>query len=276
MSKEESAKRIMNLSKQECLDLSKVCLANADSKYNDALLLSKSGSFGNATSQLMVCMEELMKATVLSLDGNGFQFRQNVKGIVHLFKNHKLRYFLAFAISVFYVFGRDIKWFLIKLKGNPDKFINLDIKNKTFQKQAMAWLINKFRTIEKEVTWFSNADIYRQDGFYVDYIDGVRSPLSITERQFMDFKNRISNFRTVTKEFIFILKVEGNDVEVFKEQVVKLQARFIEDKYYQRLGELVTNLNKRDYDGFSKLSEFVKVTSDKLTQEYKDGNSIFE
>jgi AbiV family abortive infection protein len=266
----------MNLSKQECLELSKVCLDNADSKFNDALVLSKSGSYGNATSQLMVCMEELMKATVLSLDGNGFQFRQNVKGISNLFKNHKLRYFLAFAISIFYVFARDLKWFLIKLKGNPDKFINLDLKSKTFQKQTMAWLINRLRTIEKEIKWFSNADIYRQDGFYVDYLDGIRSPLSITERQFLDFKNRIYNFLTITKELISILRVQSSDADVFKEQVFKLQATFFEDKYYQRLEELVSNLNKRDYDGFSKLDEFIKVTTNKLTQEYKEGTSIFD
>ena len=186
MPKKESAKRIMNLTRQECLELSKVCLDNADSKYNDAIILSQSGSFGNATSQLMVCIEELMKATILSLDGNGFQFRQNVNGITHLFQNHKLRYVLACAISVFYVFGRDLKWLLIKFKSDPEKYMNLDIKSEKFQKLAMAWIINKIRTIEKEVAWFSNADIYRQDGFYVDYVDGVRSPLSMTETQFTE------------------------------------------------------------------------------------------
>ncbi|MFN8887025.1 MAG: hypothetical protein ACK5WF_06170, partial [Cyclobacteriaceae bacterium] len=117
---------------------------------------------------------------------------------------------------------------------------------------------------------------YRQDGFYVDYLDGIRSPLSITERQFLDFKNRIYNFLTITKELISILRVQSSDADVFKEQVFKLQATFFEDKYYQRLEELVSNLNKRDYDGFSKLDEFIKVTTNKLTQEYKEGTSIFD
>lgn len=265
----------MNLSGPECLELSKVCLDNADSKYNDAITLSKAGSFGNATSQLMLCMEELMKATVLSLDGNGFQFRKDVKGIVHLFQNHKLRYFLAFALSVFYVFGKDLKWLLMKFRDHPEKFLNLDTNDEGFQRSMMAWMINKMRTIEKEVAWFSNANIYRQDGFYVDYVDGIRSPSSMTEKQFAEFKNRISNFRVFTKEFISVLKVEGNDIEVFKQQVIKLQATFIKDNYYKKIGELVTNLNKREYDGFSKLAESLRGAADKLTKEYSEGKSIF-
>ena len=116
---------------------------------------------------------------------------------------------------------------------------------------------------------------YRQDGFYVDYVDGVRSPLSMTEKQFTEFKNRITNFKSFTKEFISTLKVEGNDIEVFKQQVIKLQETFIKENYYQKIGELVTNLNKREYDGFSILAESLKGATGQLLKDYKDEKSIF-
>jgi AbiV family abortive infection protein len=163
----------MNLSKKECLLVSQDCIANSNSKHSDAITLASSGSYGNATSQLMLSLEEMMKAIVLNLDGNGFEFRNRVKGIGNLFENHRLRYFLAFTLSVMNVFGQDLKKLLIKTINSPEEFLNLKMEDPGLQHRLTLWVIVKMEFIQKEIVWFSNADLYRQDGFYVEAKCGV-------------------------------------------------------------------------------------------------------
>lgn len=265
-------KHFMDLSKKDCLTASKACLANAESKYKDAMILAERESYGNATSQLMLSMEEMMKATILSLDGNGFQFRQKVKGIKNIFENHKLRYFLAFALSVVSVFGQDLKKLLIWAIANPKEIPKLKMSDRNLQQRLMVWMITKMEFIASEIKWFSNADLYRQDGFYVDYEDGIKSPLKITSIQFLEFKARIDNFKTFIEEFISSFDIDSNPPEL-RVEIANVQKMFVKE-FYERIGDLVVQLNKRDSNGFeTMLASISKATTD-LRADFNNGKLL--
>jgi len=104
----------MTLSQKECLTASNYLLENAESLYNDAQLLAKNKSYGRAISMLIHSTEETMKAFILFIDGNGFQFRKSTNGINNLFVNHSLRYGLAMVLSVLHIFSEDLKILLTR------------------------------------------------------------------------------------------------------------------------------------------------------------------
>lgn len=265
--KNKGSKNFMTLSRAECIMVSQDCIANSDSKYSDALILAGAGSYGNATSQLLLSLEEMIKGIVLSLDGNGFEFRSRVDGINNLFMNHKLRYFSAFILSVMNIFGKDMKTLFMKIVENPDAVLNFKLTDQRVQQRVTLYLILKIKSIQKEINWFSNADMYRQDGFYVDYVDKLKTPLNISKDDFLSFKLRIDNFRIVGKELILAFDLSTNTPEL-KKEIMKLQRRFIEIKSYAHLGNLVKKLNNRSYN-FDQLSETISKFSIDMVSDLK-------
>jgi AbiV family abortive infection protein len=251
-----SSKSFMTLSKDECKEAANACMANSNSKYSDAIALSKIGSYGNASSQLMLSLEEMMKSTILFMDGNGFQFRNNVKGLKNLFENHKLRYFLAFALSIINVLGQDLKKGLIWTYENPKEIPSLKPSNLRVQKIINNWVAEKLDFLMQEILWFTNADLYRQEGFYVDYDKNLKSPLAITEMQFQEFKLRIDNFRSFIREFQRSFDI-SDSTNAMNENIAQLQKTFFKDGYYQHLGKLVVMLNRRDNNEFKTMTEMI-------------------
>jgi hypothetical protein len=94
--------------------------------------------------------------------------------------------------------------------------------------------------------------LYRQEGFYVDYNDIIKSPLDVTEQQFVEFRDRIDNFRPFIIDLMrtFDLFDQYNPM---KEEILNLQKTFISDGHYQKLTLLISKLNERDFDGFKVL-----------------------
>lgn len=249
--KNKSSKNFMTLSKKECLVVYQQILLNADSHYNNALVLAENKSYGSAMSFLILSMEETMKAFVLYMDGSGFQFRQNVKGIDNLFNNHQLRYPLAMFLSILHIFIQDLKALFHRIRSNPDEILELEKRQEELKPKVMGYLINKLQIIILEVAWFSNAEIYRQDGFYVDYSDGLKSPLSANENQFNDVKLRIDSLREFNKSFFGVF--EFNDLG-FQKQVKKIQKQFIEKDLYSKMGNSIEGFKKRKAGSFMEIS----------------------
>lgn len=258
--KKKGNKTFMSISKKECLVASGECFANSNSKYNDAAILANAGSYGNATSMLMLSLEEMMKGLILNLDANGFKFRHSVKGIGSIFENHKLRYFLAFALSVFNAFSLDLKKLLIRLIDKPQEFLSLNLADPALQQRATLWLMIKMEFIRKDIEWFSNADMYRQDGFYVDFDESLKTPLHISADQFNEFRHRVDNFRGFASEFIATFDLKNNTPDLVAE-IQKLQKRLIADGYYEKLGVLILRLNNRNFKAFDLLNESVSKVS---------------
>jgi len=193
------SKKFMSLSNAECLEVYNDVLKNADSLYKDAIILANNESYGRATSLLIHFVEEKMKAFVLFLDGNGFQFRNKTPGIFNLFENHTLRYPLAMALSIITVFSIDIKNALTNIKSDPNTV--LKETEDSIMEKFFIYIIERIPKITEEIDWFSKAEVYRQEGFYVDYKNGVKTPLNATMQEFNDVKNRVDNMNKFINAF---------------------------------------------------------------------------
>ncbi len=246
----------MSISKAECLKVYVEFLANADTKYNEAMVLSKIGSFGSATSLLIISMEETMKALVLYLDGNGFEFRKRVKGIKSLFENHQLRYFLAIALSVLNIVTKDFIEFTIKVKKDPGKIWEINLKDESFQQKLIDYFKITINSILVEIKWFSNSDTYRQDGFYVDYIGELKTPLSVKDEYFMQIKLRVDNLRKISTDFLELFTNQNDDI---KQHFNKMKKQMIEENHYSHISKLIEITKDRKNNPFELL---IKTFSD--------------
>src|SRR5579859_8076673 len=90
-----------------------------DQKWNSAIMLAKSEDYGGAVSLLIISIEELIKSIILFMDGKGFEFR-NVKGINTFFRNHQIRYIIAFVMFAMNIIGEDLVKFILKIRENPN------------------------------------------------------------------------------------------------------------------------------------------------------------
>ncbi|UOB17512.1 AbiV family abortive infection protein [Abyssalbus ytuae] len=269
MVREKGNKSFMNLSKKECLKVAKETFRNADSMYNDGVHLAKNDSFGRATSLLILSMEENMKALILYLDGNGFEFRSRVKGIKSLFNNHKLRYPLALVLSGFNIFGKDIKEIITKIKTNPTEIqAYMRSKNK-WESLAKVYLLKKIKQFISEILWFSNAEYLRQEGMYVDYDIVMKTPLDINKQDYQDVYYRINGMREFIVDFlpIFDERNEEGDLEL-KAHLIKLQKELISEKGYERIGELLSKFNNKKLNPLEALLENVQELETDLTEDF--------
>src|SRR4051812_38270732 len=98
-----SSKTFLTIPKKECLEVYKTILKNSDNKWESGKKLADIGDFGGATSFALISVEELIKALIVFLDGKGFEFR-SLKGIDTFFKNHKIRYIIAYAMFAMNLF----------------------------------------------------------------------------------------------------------------------------------------------------------------------------
>lgn len=261
MSKPKGNKNFMSLSNSECKLAYEFLMKNANALYNDAKLLASNGSYGPATSMLIHSTEETMKAFVLFLDSNGFDFRRRVKGIKNLFDNHKLRYGLAMFLSILYILSEDIKTFFLDIKSNPKNFHEL-IKNKEqIGTVLLEYIRKKIIVIIQEVIWFSNAEFLRQKGFYVDYVDEIKTPLQISNVDFENVLIRIDGMRSFVSNFV--LSFESSDV-LLTHEIDKLKLRFIEEKWYENIGKLIEIYKDRETNPLDVLSKKLNEFKDEL------------
>lgn len=254
MPRPKGNKNFMTLSQKECLTTSKRSLENAEGSYRDALLLAKNKSYGRAISILIISSEETMKAFILFLDGNGFQFRKNVKGINNLFVNHSLRYALAFVLSVLQIFSDDLDYFLQKARNDQKKLISLSKDKEALSIKIMEYFKRKVENIRQEVNWFSDLGYLREEGFYVDFVDEIKTPMQIDEKKYNDVLIRLNNMRTFMSTLIDSIEEDNESLNNYLEQLKK---RFLNEDWYQKIGELIQMFRDRKTNPFQELSNFI-------------------
>lgn len=261
MPKPTGDKNFMVLSKTECLNASKHLLENAESLYNDAVLLAGNNSYGRATSMLIHSTEETMKALILFLDSKGFQFRNKVSGINNLFVNHSLRYGLAMIVSVLHVFSEDLNKFLQNVRNDPQSIIELHKNKKVLENKFFEYFKNKIKIVLQEVIWFSKAEFLRQDGFYVDYVNEIKTPLNINKKDYEDVLLRIDGMRTFVTGLIDSFNSED---ELFIEQTEELKSQFINETWYGHLGKLIDKFKNKKINPLEDLSTVINEFSDEI------------
>jgi AbiV family abortive infection protein len=249
------AKKFSSLTKAECAEAYKEMFANAESEWQAALSLAKSGKHGNATSLMIISIEEYVKSLLIFFDSHGFHFR-TTKGVGVFFRNHQIRYLIAFVMAVMNHFGEEMKRFLLNIKENPEKIKSLHAAFKEddnyIEKRFGYYLRRKLVEIIIEFRWFKGADLFRQKGFYCDYRDFLRTPLHITEVEFKEVFKRLGKIRSVGKAIIEGFESDSKEV---LEQIQKMKTEFRAKNHYLK----ITNGLKRLSDSKQSPFEYIET-----------------
>ncbi|HYF69067.1 MAG TPA: AbiV family abortive infection protein [Ohtaekwangia sp.] len=238
------AKGFLHLSKKNSLAAFKAVLQNSDLKWNTAAKVAKTKDYGTAISIAVASVEEVVKALIIAMNGYGFEFRK-APSMQRFFKNHQIRYVVAYAMFLVNVFSQELKELFLKINSNPVDgidWMNRIIANdprEIFKIQAYARL--KFRLIKKEFQWFEKVDTFRQEGMYSDFDDGIKSPVSITKKTYAETIGRLEKVRKVGLALIETLESKDH---TYINHYKMLKSRFIQDQYYERIETTLKNMSR--------------------------------
>jgi AbiV family abortive infection protein len=248
-------KTFLNISKDECLVVYKEILENSDKRWNSAKLLSENGDYGLGISTSIISIEELIKSIIVLLDGKGFELRK-INGMSSFFRNHEIRYVVAYSMFVMSLFGEDLIKILKKIKENPEWIVEVtkDMKSEKdfIEKKLGIYILRRMVTIKNELNWFANVDLFRQEGFYCDYDKLLKTPIRISKNDFDEVIFRLSKVRKIGKGFIQTL--ETNE-EYYVNYFSKLIKDFKEKNHAQKIAKGLEFLKKVKKKPFELIKE---------------------
>lgn len=249
------SKKFSSLTMIECGEAYKVMYATAESEWEAGKQLAEAGKYGNATSLLIISIEEYVKSLLIFFDSKGFQFR-NTKGVAVFFRNHQIRYVIAFIMGVMNLFGEEMKKALLWVKANPDEVIvlhkSMNENDQFFEEKFGYYLKRKLVYILQEFAWFKNADLFRQEGFYCDYKDFLKTPLKLSKKEFDEVYIRLEKVREVGK---FLIQGFDSKDPSIQEQILRLKNDFKTKKYYDKIADALDALSKSKQNPFAFLKE---------------------
>jgi hypothetical protein len=83
-----------------------------------------------------------------------------------------------------------------------------------------------------EYEWFSKLDVFRQDAFYCDYDDYLKSPIHITPDEYQRLSERMQAVRATVKDLI--VSVWSEEV-VYKNHIEMMKKFMIEKGIYKHI-----------------------------------------
>jgi hypothetical protein len=165
------------------------------------------------------------------------------------------------VLSVLHIFSEDLKKFIQNVRNEPRSIIELN-KNKTaLENKFLEYFKNKIKIVLQEVVWFSKAEFLRQDGFYVDYVNEIKTPLNINKKDYEDVLLRIDGMRTFVTGLIDSFNSED---ELFIEQTEALKSQFINESWYEHLGKLIDKFKNKKVNPLEDLSIAINEFSEEI------------
>lgn len=224
------AKKFLNLSRQECLENYQTIIDNSDRHFKVAETIADKKEFGIAISHLILGSEELVKALIIYLDGEGLQIRK-VKGVQKFFYQHTIRHFFS---GIFFLLSNVIKP-MLQFVNRFKKLLNNTEARTSMTEFETAMLTNdKIKTEKLTKEWgektakqyadkfelyyefWMDAETHKQRGFYVDYEDKLFSPSQITEKNYLQANEITNSFRQECLVLInYVLSLKDNDKKAF-------------------------------------------------------------
>jgi|GEM_PF-1413412 len=273
-----SNKTFKDLTQNECIEAYKRMVNNSDIRWRSAVLLAANNDFGGAIRDHITSIEELVKAMIIYMDSNGFEFRK-VDGMDKILtKSHSLRHFMAYLMFVLNVFIEDIKAFYEKVKMDPTMIKKLNGKTKRGRMQMRKfmgpYLFKMVLKLKAEFKWFEKVELLRQTGTHVDYSDKLITPEDISVKDYKQVLIRLENVRFVGKEF---LKTFGYENTYMEKEIEKLKSDFKTKGWYYNMGQALTNpKNRNPFEAITKELISLDIGTDEQLKEQLRDESIFE
>lgn len=248
-------KTFLNISESECLIVYKEILENSDKRWESGRMLANNGDFGLGISSSIISIEELIKAIIVFLDGRGFELRK-IKGMSSFFRNHEIRYVVAYSMFVIGLFGEDLIKALKRIKEEPEWLLKMskEMKNdkEFFEKRLRFYSLRKFVTLKRELNWFSKVDLFRQEGFYCDYKASLKSPIQVSEIDFNEVIKRLEKVRHVGNSLIQAMET---DQEEYIKQFSNFSSDFKKSQYADKIACALDGIKKTRKRPFELLKE---------------------
>lgn len=177
----------LNISRKEAKKIHFEVYANAASLKKDALtLVTRNNSFGSATSLMILSSEELVKAILLCLHGEGYEIHK-LKDAKRFYKNHEVRHQIVQLLEVGSSIYESIKKY-DEQRANPKFSIKNKFWNNIINGLSIAAEISgtAIKSTEK-IKMLQNFNNLKNAGLYSDYIDTFQTPKKCINQS--DFEN---------------------------------------------------------------------------------------
>lgn len=256
----------MTIPRAECNIAYKKILLNSDQKWKTSELVAETGDYSSACSIAIISTEELVKAFIVFLDGQGFSFR-NIKGMHNIFRNHRIRYFILFFLYAMGLFNKEIQKLMPKIIKRPPavlaRYNESKMWKKKFRGNLEKYIMQKTEELQLEFERFSTLDALRQASFYTDYDGSLKSPATFTKEDFEIFQSRLSLAR-FTGEGIINSFIHA-DEEAMK-AIETLKTDCVKQGYYKNIEEAFKYMNDtrlNPFDAFMKSVFQIELGSNK-------------
>jgi AbiV family abortive infection protein len=262
-----NTKSFINISKKECVEICTDICENSEKHWRSGRLLAEKGDYGTAISVSIISIEELIKALILALDSAGFEFRK-VKGVNTFFKNHEMRYVIAYFMFVISLLGEELIILVKKHNENPQKTqqIFYDIKKDeiSFINRFGFYLKRKIIILRNELRWFSKIDLFRQEGFYCDYNNRFKTPVRISAKEYTEVFERLAKVRRLCRFLIRELK-KNDDKE--KKQFDEIRKLMKTENYYEKIEYALSSVKCNRKRAFDAIFDHFRSFSEPFSKE---------
>lgn len=192
------------LSDEECLDASKKAFSTADLHKKSAQTLSKEGDFGIPVSHLILSTEQTVIGILLYLQNLGMNVR-NVSGVHMFFTDHIIKHRLATMICIMFPVLKLFMSFIHKTKEklhNPETLIDYSEDEKALISKDEKKIQHLFKDLPEMLDWWDEANAQKNKGFYVDYSEGLGTPMEVTELEYNRAFIIVDNFQKQISEIL--------------------------------------------------------------------------
>jgi len=183
----------LNISRKEAKKIHFDVFANAMSLKRDALTLSSvNNSYGSGTSLMILSSEELVKAILLCLHGEGYEIHK-LKNAKRFYKNHEVRHQIVQLLEVGSSIYESIKKY-DEQRANPKFSIKSKFWNNIINGLSIAADISgaAIKSTEK-IKMLQNFNSLKNAGLYTDYINTFQIPKNSIQ------KSEFENVRTISE-----------------------------------------------------------------------------
>ncbi len=207
-------KGFLNLSNEECLEVSPTLFNNANVLITTAEDASLKGNYGVACSLMILGTEELVKALIVFLKGYGVTVFK-VKEFREVFHKHKTKHETALLIKAIATMFQILDVYepkTITQKHVQKHWISNVISGLKKGLKVMTFLIE----FGDDVSWWEKANDLKNNGFYVGYRDALLLPQNITNETYQEVKRNSDKVKTHIRTVELLLKREKNPREIIK------------------------------------------------------------
>lgn len=251
-----ASKTFMTLSKKECLTHYRKVLETSDSNWKSGLILAKEQQYGNAMSMAIISSEELVKALIILLDGRGFEFR-SVQGMDALFANHQIRYVILYVMLAVSLSTDEMKEYLGKLKADPVagfSFVNqITTNDPTALNKLQGYGLELLARLGREFEWFAKVDVYRQQGFYSDYDEQLKTPIEIDSTTYQEALTRLEKVRVVG---LGLIETLASSEDLYVNHFTHMRRNLKQNKVYQKIAASLATLRQTRENPFVVIKQY--------------------